>query len=65
MTIPELTHKQRVESFMTERLSDFDEDARVFTKEQLAIFCLEEIDYACELVRSTDIKDVEEQFEDD
>jgi len=64
MAIPELTHEQRIESFISTRLSDFEDDAAVFTKKELAEFCLKEIDYACELVKNTNIKDVEEQFED-
>ena len=63
MTIPELTEVQRIKSFEDTRLGIFDEEIK-FSKRGLAKFCLKEIDYACELVKNTDIKDVEEQFED-
>lgn len=64
MPIPELTHEQRIESFISDRLSDFDDDGALFTKKELAEFCLKEIDHAFDLVKSVDIEDVEEQFED-
>lgn len=65
MAIPELTEEQRVESFISERLSDIDDDAVMFTKEELAKFCLKEIDFAVKVVNSTDAKDVEEQYSED
>lgn len=65
MAIPELTEEQRIESFISERLNDFDEDARMFTKKELAEFCLKEIDFAINVVNSTDVKDVEEQHSED
>ena len=64
MTIPELTHDQRIESFISDRLSDFDDDGALFTKKELAEFCLKEIDRAIEIVKSTDVEDVEEQLAD-
>ena len=64
MTIPELTEVQRIESFEDNRLGIFDEEIK-FSKRGLAKFCLKEIDYACELVKNTDIKDVEEQLAED
>lgn len=67
MAIPELTQEQRVESFISDRIPSTmmcgGEDTIVFTKKELAEFCLKEIDYAVELVKNTDFKDVEEQFE--
>ncbi len=65
MVIPKLTEEQRIESFLSERLSDFDEGTVTFTKEELAKLCLREIDFAMEVVNSTDIKDVEEQYTED
>ncbi len=65
MAIPELTEEQRVESFISERLSDIDDDAVMFTKEELAKFCLKEIDFADNIVKNTDAKDVEEQYSED
>lgn len=65
MTIPELTEEQRIESYMNTRLGDFDSDARMFTKKELAIFCLKEIDYACEIVKNTTVEEVEEQLKEE
>ena len=64
MTIPELTEEQRIESFIGERLNEFDDEVK-FTKKELAEFCLKEIDYAVSLVNSTDVKDVEEACSED
>ncbi|KKL95056.1 hypothetical protein LCGC14_1858460 [marine sediment metagenome] len=67
MTIPELTQEQRIESFVSERIpSDmiYNDFTIVFTKKELAEYCLKEIDYAIELINSTDAKDVEEQLQD-
>ena len=65
MTIPELTHKQRVESFIGCKIPDKmlmgGKNTIVFTPEELAEFCLKEIDYAVELVKNTDVEDIEEQ----
>ena len=63
MTIPELTEEQRIESFIETRLEGFVGEV-TFNKKELAKFCLKEIDIACKIVESTDVKDVEEQFED-
>lgn len=60
MVIPELTKEQRIESFIETRLGDCKEEIR-FSKKELAEFCLQEIDNAIEMVKSTDVKDVEEQ----
>ena len=59
MEIPKLTHEQRIESFMKERISQDDVEI-TFTKKELAEFCLKEIDYAISMIESTDKKDVEE-----
>jgi len=66
MAIPELTEEQRVESFATERLKNFKEDSKIeFTKKELAQFCIKEIDFAANIIESTDIKDAEEQFSEE
>ena len=64
MTIPELTEGQRIESFEETRLGIFDEEIK-FSKRGLAKFCLKEIEYAMDLVDSTDVKDVEEACSED
>lgn len=64
MAIPTLTKEERVNSFIETRLSSI-EDKKKFTKKELAEFCLSEIDYAFDLVKLVDYKDVEEQFNDD
>ncbi len=74
MVIPELTHEQRVESFISNRIPSemdripskmiYDGKTIAFTEEELAEFCLKEIDYAIELLKSVDVKDVEEQNTD-
>lgn len=64
MTIPKLTQEQRIQSFMDERLAWTEKEEVTMTKENLAKFCLQEIDEAVDLINSTDIEDVEEQFED-
>ncbi len=64
MTIPELTEEQRIESFIKERLEGFQDLIKFESKEEFAKFCIKEIDYVMDVIESTDIKDVEEQFEE-
>ena len=59
MVLPELTEEQRIESFIKTRLGNF-ENKTEFSKVELAKFCLQEIDYAINIVESTDVKDLEE-----
>jgi len=64
MAIPTLTKEQRINSFIDTRLWLI-EEKKEFTKKELAEFCLSEIDYAFDLVKSVDYKDVEEQFQNE
>lgn len=61
MDIPKLTKEERIDSFIKSRLSSI-KSKKEFTKRELAEFCLKEIDYAFDLARSVDYKDIEEQF---
>lgn len=64
MPIPELTEEQRIESFMKERLRNFDDKVEL-KKNELAKFCLKEIDYAIDMVNQVDMQDIEDQVIDD
>lgn len=66
MEIPELSLRERMDSFISLKLDSLFEDKEKieFTKDGLAKFCLQEIDSAIEKIESIDKEEVEEGLQE-